>query len=695
MASSSGDDDKNDLWSWSEKQFQNLKAEHDRFFQDLKQETQRLEKKLADDDTKEAKSPFTVFKRFVDANIGSLSSSFNVKSRCKKEMERREAEELDISYRWTGSLEHPDDIERDMRKLTEYDRAAASKSLDQLLTEAEERNLGVPQRKKDALWHDPDSQWGYLDLLGFQAEERDSVTGKILEALGTQPRWLSVDWFKRSSYSPIRLEAYSELNGSGHRWRAAFEDLLCASLDKPMHSDRDAMFQPVGSRSPFGRPQAIYHGPGLEWMLSLLYRGILPGYYPRSINGRSGSVTRYSMRADHGLSFLSPYECANWQVRGKLPGDPGVSQDMADLLKEIATRATSDRATSDSQVASALEKAGITVEQDLYDAIHARVETNEHWMLAREDVPVARIQTVPEGPGSDHVWVEGEDGRGNAFAYPATAEEVQELMIARRQISEASDRWLPTGDRELDSWDAQDLLRDALDLGDAKTATKLINTWHSKYGDVEQMLGFRLADNFKNGRIVAGEDRLRGTLAEALRQSDLPSDDALKQCAFLERLDYESLEDRHRRRELCQRVYDLVPGIPLGNFEFAAFMPISKLEDYVESLEQQLESLQLSEKSATTADKIPAEEKKEAVSAAQRPETPITLKKPDVLSALTTTHTTRLPDGTVTTKVVLKRRFADGREETTESLHTTNENIDQQQQHAQKEQPKKKGWFWT
>ncbi|OTA37090.1 hypothetical protein BTJ68_03158 [Hortaea werneckii EXF-2000] len=47
-----------------------------------------------------------------------------------------------------------------------------------------------------------------------------------------------------------------------------------------------------------------------------------------------------------------------------------------------------------------------------------------------------------------------------------------------------------------------------------------------------------------------------------------------------------------------------------------------------------------------------------------------TEKKVDVLSSLTTTQTTRMPDGTVTTKVVLKQRFADGREETEEKLHT-------------------------
>ncbi|KXL48660.1 hypothetical protein M433DRAFT_152216 [Acidomyces richmondensis BFW] len=74
----------------------------------------------------------------------------------------------------------------------------------------------------------------------------------------------------------------------------------------------------------------------------------------------------------------------------------------------------------------------------------------------------------------------------------------------------------------------------------------------------------------------------------------------------------------------------------------------------------------------------------------------------DILSSLTTTQTTRLPDGTVTTKVVLKQRFADGREETQEKVHTYQEPTQKQQEHQRLddtvdvEQPKKKkGWFWS
>lgn len=91
-----------------------------------------------------------------------------------------------------------------------------------------------------------------------------------------------------------------------------------------------------------------------------------------------------------------------------------------------------------------------------------------------------------------------------------------------------------------------------------------------------------------------------------------------------------------------------------------------------------------------------------------------------ILSTLTTTERTVAPDGSVTTKVVLKKRFADGREESSETLHTQRgQDVDAQvqqdpwkiMQEAQfpsksknsmpqrltekKALEKKSGWFWS
>lgn len=81
--------------------------------------------------------------------------------------------------------------------------------------------------------------------------------------------------------------------------------------------------------------------------------------------------------------------------------------------------------------------------------------------------------------------------------------------------------------------------------------------------------------------------------------------------------------------------------------------------------------------------------------------------KPSILSTLTTTERVTLPDGTVNTKVVLKKRFSDGREECTETVHTQNP-MPQAQLPAAKvasndkglnqkeaDEKKSKGWFWS
>jgi len=91
----------------------------------------------------------------------------------------------------------------------------------------------------------------------------------------------------------------------------------------------------------------------------------------------------------------------------------------------------------------------------------------------------------------------------------------------------------------------------------------------------------------------------------------------------------------------------------------------------------------------------------------------ISSSRPSVLSTLTTTERTTHPDGTVTTKMVLKKRFADGREESSETIHTTQGQDKQvesaflpeaarQQQIEQKEitskqnaEKKGRGWFWS
>jgi hypothetical protein len=80
--------------------------------------------------------------------------------------------------------------------------------------------------------------------------------------------------------------------------------------------------------------------------------------------------------------------------------------------------------------------------------------------------------------------------------------------------------------------------------------------------------------------------------------------------------------------------------------------------------------------------------------------------KPSILSTLTTTERTVAPDGSVTTKVVLKKRFNDGREESTETIHTqrgherdpwASSQVPQSKptEDGQDKEKKWGGWFWS
>jgi len=82
--------------------------------------------------------------------------------------------------------------------------------------------------------------------------------------------------------------------------------------------------------------------------------------------------------------------------------------------------------------------------------------------------------------------------------------------------------------------------------------------------------------------------------------------------------------------------------------------------------------------------------------------------RPDILSTLTTTERHVAPDGSITTKTVLKKRFADGREESSETVETKlptamgpswseqNSGIQERQTSStQGGDQRKKGWFWS
>ena len=69
-----------------------------------------------------------------------------------------------------------------------------------------------------------------------------------------------------------------------------------------------------------------------------------------------------------------------------------------------------------------------------------------------------------------------------------------------------------------------------------------------------------------------------------------------------------------------------------------------------------------------------------------------------ILSTLTTTQKTTLPDGSIETRIVLKKRFSDGREESTETQHMQHASAVANQSKKSEAQGgllSKRGWFWN
>lgn len=98
--------------------------------------------------------------------------------------------------------------------------------------------------------------------------------------------------------------------------------------------------------------------------------------------------------------------------------------------------------------------------------------------------------------------------------------------------------------------------------------------------------------------------------------------------------------------------------------------PTSELDQYHTLADYQAHLLKLEQQNSPKPEATAAASGFEKEGEAQTAASPPT--NPSILSTLTTTEQRTLPDGTVTTKVVLKKRFSDGAEEVTERVHTQN-----------------------
>lgn len=584
-------------------------------------DAEKRPKDWSEDASSSVKSPFERFKGFVDSNLGLLSEGLRklpaniaeLRAQMQAEHEARLKEEVEIWRDWTGSDDSPDHIQMQIERESSEARRSAAQTAEFLTLRAQAQNHGVPINKIRRLYRDHEgSAFGSLDRFATPALSNGGACYYMSETVDNLPStarlgrlherwlWLSVDWFKRSAYSPVRAEAHV----SGVNLRAAFEDLLCATLDKPMVST-----ERVGVR-PYGRPVSTYRGPGLDWMLSLQCRGILPPQLP--------SYYQQAWKQSSDRLFSS-------QVNRR---DMCYQADIQQLAREISIRSTPDFDAAPLEADTQFTNRVPTTELELYDQ-----------MLPK---------TIPEGP-----W--------------------QPAML---------------GDRSEDREEADDALWDALASKDTEAAAECLEAYYHAHGDLHDLLEDPY-EVFERETEYSPASPWFPVLNQALRQSKIPDDEHYKaraldpQSAIEEVRDRRSPEEKQRHRELVHP------------YETFAHNLTGSMTSTLEELEAVVKRI---ETEAAERERNKTSTGKHEISTTAAWQT-----KPDILSQLTTTQTTRLPDGTITTKMVMKQRFADGREECHESVQTTHDQnkerqIVQEKKASEKEakqQEKKTGWFWS
>lgn len=614
------------------------------------------------------------------------------------EHQRLEVEEREIAARWHGdSSSSSEEISRQVDGIPRSIKEELTIATRWMIEHAANGNSHVPIHKIAALYEDKESGGGLLDQLAspllalggtwyFMPETGDTLpTASNWSLLGhPTPRWLSVDWFKRSPYSPIRLEAHPDMQWEGKKWRAAFEDLMSAALDKPMtaqqHRDVDLM-------------------PGLHWMISLQDRCVLPPLLPRFY---SDVMARRELQGKSMGEIVTRCNTP-WGVERSLPWLDSLSQDFVELRSAFATRETIDDALDTPATELDMyqqQESSMSIDEYLQQLELLDQQNKKRLAMARGEQYFEKLldgsafgDDGNDDDDDDEQDEEEDDDDDDAcpFAneYRRHAAQAHQWNLLREAAG-----FILTGDRSSDFEEAVSAFGSALSRKDAQLAANVLNTWYEHYQDLKILAP---------GIVDASPRDCWSTVAKAFDWSRVPSLEGTGSIEELMRtmgcFEGEGLgRDEGLRGELYRR---LVKVLPEGTGEERgvgwlryAFMEREELENAVEGLEQQKENLER----MTSGGNGNARTLTETRGVQTDAEAVVQGKRPDVLSALTTTQTTRLPDGTVTTKVVLKKRFADGREESSESVHTHHESVQAEMSKKETEKlenGKGKGWFWT
>lgn len=616
--------------------------------------------------------PAVAFKRFVDSQFAALASLPSaiaaLPTSMQAELDARRKREQAIFRRWTGRQVTPD---HDDLLLQRADREHKELAFDAgllLVRESERRNAHIPPARIAALYRDDDAaaaaataleadRFGAGSMLSFGgACYYMPETGDNLPSTATlfgrspspapAPHWLSIDWFKNSIYSPTNVEKDALRGGmalkhASPNWRAAFEDLLCVTLGKEMGSA-----ELEGQRPPFGETQSTWRGPGLDWMLSLQCRGILPPQLPswyRSGGWKSQRRGQGALTALEGIRGSWADEVGRW-------GPRTAEMEFAELVREIARPP-------------------------------APAMTHAMWEFKR-------MSLYPHGPPA---WQD----EPPPFKWPPEEqEERSSLRPAERLAPAAVAFWT------------------LLEAEDTDGAAAQVREWEARRRDVRDLIGSRrVMENYVNRET---EPRL-WVLCEALEKAASKLWDFQSRLHSLPWEHYMSDPSQIRvmRDILVQRLLDKGDTLTYGKevrrrdedaedeFDDEFDDEVEEEEDDEEDEEEDEAQVQqgtlrgVGQIEDALAARV-AQEKETLASRAAQEDGEAQTESQGVLAALTTRQTTRLPNGTVTTKVVLKKRFADGREESTESVQV--EYPEQQRKQLDEDETgktRKQGWFWS
>jgi hypothetical protein len=743
----------------------------------------------AQDVSKLESNPLITFKHFVDDTFSALTSFSRSLEDTQAVREDGEHESDKWYKRWTGAenTRHLIQLQGEWITATRAhcellgepsDEARATARM--LLLESARRNSHVSPSKITALFEDPASTYG-----------------------DEYPRWLSVEWFKFSTDSPVNLEADPALAKYDTKWRHAFEDLLEAALDKPMSSR-----ERIGYRGSVG-PSSTWRGPGLDWMLSLQCRGILPPQLPTMYENSSVASELFAeeglsqtmlgrwcqqhsstsisnlwdrIRMDYDYDQLldaietpAPEDTAFVHRKLEALGIPhrpgkcvnaiGANTDESLLRQHTTQHATADesalaggcpdelgRAVSEATKQSHEPHAELDIYEQMYNdwVEDSEDQTNESESqsfaarcpdeLGRAVSDAARQEAARAFADEENGLVDDEAGavtKPNSGSHALQDSQMQLMLLDQQNQKRLAMARAEAVDTENDLIDREaSMSRIAWRRAEQKqiqqetdASARCPDELGRAVGDAARQEAARAFTDEENGLIEEESSRLF-----MARQSSAPEGQNRLSKEPMVQIKQRLIEQRLQqlRQELDNIDWHEDPFNEAEKFLALNGSASSKSdwlkevermiekretlqrnqdfvnEFYIDSLAEQLQALrddheeladELADALARLEHKSRLLEQNERQSSLAHPQKPTSAQadtsRPQVLSTLTTTETTRLPDGSVKTTVVLKRRFADGLEERQESTQTSFEEPQPTASNSGGKEPSRKGWFWS